>query len=198
MSHDASITAGRTSLAPTRDAGCPSLQAIGRLRGPRSRETGRNAAPSRTTASNISNSPAPTARSEQSVRQRWTAQGAQCRVLSAPAKTFNRDVAKLIAAQRTSGLLSTATERALADSLLGIYLVYFFETPHRRDLDGGLKICLDALARTIGFDDRSVVDLHLSKKIDPLRPRVEVEIETISEWEFDQTYFYLGQRARAD
>ena len=119
------------------------------------------------------------------------------RVLSAPAKTFNRDVAKLIAAERTSGRLSNATERALRDALLGVYLVYFFETPHRRDLDGGLKICLDALARTIGFDDRAVVDLHLSKKIDPLRPRVEVEIETISEWEFDRTYRYLGQRAPA-
>jgi crossover junction endodeoxyribonuclease RusA len=119
------------------------------------------------------------------------------RVLSAPAKTFNRDVAKLIAAQRTSGRLSTAMERALADSLLGVYLVFFFETPHRRDLDGGLKICLDSLARTIGFDDRAIVDLHLSKRIDPLHPRVEVEIETIAEWEFDQTYRYLGQQAPA-
>ena len=117
------------------------------------------------------------------------------RILSAPAKTFNRDVAKLIAAARTSGRLSTATERALADLPLGVYLDFFFETPHRRDLDGGLKICLDALARTIGFDDRAVVDLHLSKRIDPLRPRVEVEIETIAEWEFDQTYHYLGQQA---
>jgi len=56
---------------------------------------------------------------------------------------------------------------------------------------------LDALACEIGFDDRAVVDLHLSKKIDPLRPRVEVEIETITEWEFDQTYRYLGQGAPA-
>ena len=117
------------------------------------------------------------------------------RVLSAPAKTFNRDVAKLIAARRTSGQLSGATEKALANSLLGVYLVYFFQTPHRRDLDGGLKICLDALARTIGFDDRAVVDLHLSKKIDPLHPRVEVDIETIPEWEFDQTYLYLGRES---
>ena len=114
------------------------------------------------------------------------------RVLSASAKTFNRDVAKLIAAQRTSGQLLPVTELALSSSLLGVYLVYFFQTPHRRDLDGGLKICLDALARTIGFDDRAVVDLHLSKKIDPLRPRVEVDIETIPAWEFDQTYLYLG------
>ena len=115
-------------------------------------------------------------------------------MLSATAKTFNRDVAKLIAAQRNRQL-STRLSRRWRTSLLGVYLVYFFETPHRRDLDGGLKICLDALARTIGFDDRAVVDLHLSKKIDPLHPRVEVEIETISEWEFDQTYLYLGQQA---
>jgi crossover junction endodeoxyribonuclease RusA len=119
------------------------------------------------------------------------------RVLSAAAKTFNRDVAKVIAAERSSGRLSIATEQLLADALLGVYLVYFFETPHRRDLDGGLKICLDALGRTMGFDDRAVVDLHLSKKIDPLRPRVEVEIETITDWEFDQTYRYLGQKAPA-
>jgi crossover junction endodeoxyribonuclease RusA len=117
------------------------------------------------------------------------------RVLSAPAKSFNRDVAKLIAAQRTSGQLSAVTVQALANSLLGVYLVFFFQTPHRRDLDGGLKICLDALARSIGFDDRAVVDLHLSKKIDPLHPRVEVEIETISAWEFDQTYLYLGHES---
>ena len=116
------------------------------------------------------------------------------RVLSAPAKTFNRDVEKLIAAHRTSGQLSPGTEQAFRESLIGVYLVYFFQTPHRRDLDGGLKICLDALARTMGFDDRAVVDLHLSKKIDPLRPRVEVDIETIPEWEFDRTYLYLGHK----
>ncbi|MGH2615144.1 MAG: RusA family crossover junction endodeoxyribonuclease, partial [Thermomicrobiales bacterium] len=95
-------------------------------------------------------------------------------------------------ALRSSGQLRETTSRLLATSLLGIYLVYFFETPHRRDLDGGLKITLDALSRCIGFDDRAVVDLHLSKKIDPLHPRVEIELETIAEWEFDRTYRYLG------
>src|SRR3712207_6749930 len=93
------------------------------------------------------------------------------RVLSTSAKSFNRDVRKVIAALRTSGKLAPATERALAGSLLGVYLIYYFETPNRRDLDGGLKITLDALGRELGFDDRAVVDLHLSKKIDPLHPR---------------------------
>jgi crossover junction endodeoxyribonuclease RusA len=115
------------------------------------------------------------------------------RVLSAPARTFDRDVTKLIAALRTSGQLVPELERTLAGTYLGVYLVYFFETPRKRDLDGGLKITLDALGRALGFDDRDVVDMHLSKRIDPLHPRVEVDIETIADWEFDRTYRYLGE-----
>jgi crossover junction endodeoxyribonuclease RusA len=114
------------------------------------------------------------------------------RVLSAAAKSFDRDVIKVIAALRKRGELLPAIEQSLASSLLGVYLVYYFETPHRRDLDGGLKITLDALGRAVGFDDRAVVDLHLSKRIDPLHPRVEVEVETIADWEFDRSYLYLG------
>ena len=120
------------------------------------------------------------------------------RVLSAQAKSFNRDVMKIIAALRSKGALSPAAERSIAESLLGIYLVYYFETPLKRDLDGGLKITLDALASAIGFDDRSVVALHLSQRIDPLRPRVEIEIETIADWEFDRTYHYLGEALEDD
>lgn len=120
------------------------------------------------------------------------------RVLSAPAKAFNRDVERLIAARRVDGTIRPADERLLDEHLLGIYLTYYFETPLKRDLDGGLKITLDALSRSLGFDDRTVVDLHLTKRIDPLRPRVEVEIETITDWEFDQTYHYLGERGGSD
>ena len=114
------------------------------------------------------------------------------RVLSAPAKAFHRDVGKVMAGLRARGELSAECERALGVSHLGIYLEYFFATPAKRDLDGGLKITLDALGGAVGFDDRAVVDLHLTKRIDPLRPRVEVEIETIADWQFDQTYQYLG------
>lgn len=120
------------------------------------------------------------------------------RVLSAEARAFNRDVAKLVARLRAQGRVPPPVERSLATSLLGAYLVFFFATPHRRDLDGGLKITLDALGRTLGFDDRAIVDLHLTKRIDPLHPRVEVELESIADWEFDRTYYYLGTEAAAD
>jgi crossover junction endodeoxyribonuclease RusA len=38
-----------------------------------------------------------------------------------------------------------------------------------------------------------VVDIHLTKRIDPLRPRLEVELETIADWQFDESYVYLGE-----
>ncbi len=120
------------------------------------------------------------------------------RVLSKPAQVFNQDVAKLVEQSRRDGLVSAADEAAIRVSLLGIYLTFYFETPLRRDLDGGLKIALDALSRALGFDDRTVVDLHLTKRIDPIRPRLEVELETVPTWEFDRPYVYLGEKDAPD
>ena len=114
------------------------------------------------------------------------------RVLSRTARAFHKDAAAAIELARRDGTVTPATEAALGRAPLGMMLEFFFETPHRRDLDGGLKIALDSLGRALGFDDRTVVDLHLSKRIDPLRPRLEVEIETIPDWTYDQTYVYLG------
>jgi crossover junction endodeoxyribonuclease RusA len=118
-------------------------------------------------------------------------------VLSREAQAFHRDVAKAIQRLRESGALRAETERAFRAAFLGAYLTFYFETPHRRDLDGGLKIALDAVCKALGLDDRYVVDVHLTKRIDPLRPRLEFELETILEWEFDRAYVYLGPDASA-
>ncbi|MBA2519216.1 MAG: RusA family crossover junction endodeoxyribonuclease [Chloroflexia bacterium] len=117
------------------------------------------------------------------------------RVLSKPAQAFKRDVVKLIERSRGNGSLPPSSVARMGASLLGVYLTFFFETPRRRDLDGGLKIALDSLASALDFDDRNVVDLHLTKRIDPLRPRLEVQIETIHDWQFDRSYVYLGHDA---
>lgn len=116
------------------------------------------------------------------------------RVLSKPAQAFNRDVAKRVEHARRDGSVTPAIEAAFGDALLGVYLTFYFETPMRRDLDGGLKIALDALCRALGLDDRAVVDLHLTKRIDPLHPRLEIELESITDWAFDRSYVYLGDR----
>jgi crossover junction endodeoxyribonuclease RusA len=117
------------------------------------------------------------------------------RVLSKAAKAFNRDVAKLISRARTDDVITPNIEAALKDALLGVYLTFYFETPFRRDLVGGLKIALDALCRALDLDDRMVVDLHLTKRIDPLHPHLDVEIEPISDWSFDRAYVFLGLSA---
>ncbi len=117
------------------------------------------------------------------------------RVLSKTAQVFKRDATKAIKRARRDGVVTPGAEAALRDALLGVYLTFYFETPMRRDLDGGLKIALDALCSALGLDDRAVVDLHLTKRIDPLHPRVEIELETISDWSFDRSYVYLGAPA---
>ena len=114
------------------------------------------------------------------------------RVLSKPAQAFKKDVGKLLSGMREKGHLAPDLEHTLKKSLIGVYLTFYFTTPMRRDLDGGLKIALDSLATNLGFDDRAVVDLHLTKQIDPLHPRLEVELETILDWTFDREYVYLG------
>jgi crossover junction endodeoxyribonuclease RusA len=114
------------------------------------------------------------------------------RVLSKVARTFKKDAGKIIMLLQQQSKITPVEEKALANNLLGVYMTFYFETPMRRDLDGGLKIALDTIATNLGFDDRNVVDLHLTKQIDPLNPRLEIEIETISEWTFDRSYVYLG------
>ena len=113
------------------------------------------------------------------------------RVLSKEARAFKREVKKTIDAALLSNKVSTTTERTLQQSLIGVYLTFYFTTPKRRDLDGGLKIALDAICEPLGIDDRAVVDLHLTKQIDPLKPRLEVEIEAIHDWSFDPDYVLL-------
>lgn len=119
------------------------------------------------------------------------------RVLSREAQAFYREVAKAVQRLREHGALREETERAFRVAFLGVYLTFYFETPHRRDLDGGLKIALDAVCKALGLDDRYVVDAHLTKRIDPLHPRLELELEAILEWEFDRAYVYLGPAASA-
>jgi crossover junction endodeoxyribonuclease RusA len=115
------------------------------------------------------------------------------RVLTKDAREFKRDVKKTIDQALLSGKVTTSTERELQKALIGVYFTFYFETPKRRDLDGGLKIALDAICAPLGIDDRSVVDLHLIKQIDPLEPRLEVELEAIRDWSFDPEFVLLDE-----
>jgi crossover junction endodeoxyribonuclease RusA len=117
------------------------------------------------------------------------------RVLSKTSRTYKQDVQKAIRHLRAEGVISDELVAALRDGFVGLFIDFFFETPGRRDLDGGLKIAQDAICDALGVNDNRVVDVHLVKRIDPLRPHIEVELEAIREWEFDTQYVYLGDRS---
>jgi len=63
---------------------------------------------------------------------RQYANAAKGRVLTAEARTFKRDVKKLIDQALLSNKISTATEKALQKALIGVYLTFYFETPMKR------------------------------------------------------------------
>ena len=114
------------------------------------------------------------------------------RVLSKASRQYKRDVCKMIGRLRVQGVIPDALVAALKEGFVGLFIDFFFETPRRRDLDGGLKITQDAICDALGVNDNRVVDVHLVKRIDPLRPRIEVELEAILDWKFDAEYIYLG------
>src|SRR5687768_9406573 len=79
------------------------------------------------------------------------------RVLSKQAKVFHRDAGAIVRARRTDGTINDEWLTTLHEQPLACDLVYYFETPFRRDLDGGLKITLDAVCDLLGLDDRYIV-----------------------------------------
>jgi crossover junction endodeoxyribonuclease RusA len=115
------------------------------------------------------------------------------RVLSKASREYKEDVGKTIRHLRAQGSIPDQLVASLRDGYVGLFIDFYFQTPHRRDLDGGLKITQDAICDALDINDNRVVDLHLVKRIDPLRPRIEVELEAILDWRFDEEYVYLGE-----
>lgn len=113
------------------------------------------------------------------------------RVLSREARQFRKSVAALVRDAYSRGALDDALTDSLRGQPLACDLVFYFETPYKRDLDGGLKIALDALFDALGLDDRYIVSITLTKQIDPLHARAEVDLAAHPAWQFDETYVVL-------
>ena len=116
------------------------------------------------------------------------------RVLSKEHVSFKRRVRRQIHRLRVDQILTDEFIEALKQGWIGLFMDFYFETPLRRDLDGGLKITQDAILEALGINDNRVVDIHLVKRIAPTRPRVEVELEAIPEWQFDEQYVVLEKK----
>ena len=120
------------------------------------------------------------------------------RVLSKEHLAFKRAVRHRIHRLRVDEGLTDSFIAALSEGWIGLFLDFYFETPLRRDLDGGLKITQDAILNALSINDNRVVDIHLVKRIAPTNPRVEVELEAIPTWQFDDEYVYLGEKTAAE
>ena len=125
-----------------------------------------------------------------SINQQYTQVGKR-RVLSKEHVQFKKQVKHKVHRLRVDALITDEFIAALNAGWVGLFLDFYFETPLRRDLDGGLKITQDALLDALGVNDNRVVDVHLLKRIDPRNPRVEVELEAIPTWQFDDEYVVL-------
>lgn len=109
-------------------------------------------------------------------------------VLTPWSRRYRDAVTRRLQAMHWDDRLSDGFLAAAQRGHLSLLLHYYFETPLRRDLDGGLKIVQDAVVtRGLGIDDSRVVDVRLLKRIDPLHPRVEVSVDVIDAWDWAGT-----------
>lgn len=113
------------------------------------------------------------------------------RVSTVAARRFKKQVQETLDALERQGMLHNELRNHFRQSYLALFLDFYFTTPLKRDLDGGLKITQDALCEGLGLNDNRVVDIHLSKHIDPLHPHLYVELEAITDWQFDKEYVVL-------
>jgi crossover junction endodeoxyribonuclease RusA len=113
------------------------------------------------------------------------------RVSTAVARRFKQEVKTKLAALERKGELHEELREHLRQGYLSLLLEFYFETPLKRDLDGGLKIAQDALCEGLGLNDNRVVSIHLLKYIDPLHPHLDVELEALDDWQFDEQYTLL-------
>ena len=116
------------------------------------------------------------------------------RVLSKEHAAFKKEVKHKVHRLWVDEIITDVFIDALNSGWIGLFLDFYFESPRRRDLDGGLKITQDALLNSLGINDNRVVDIHLVKRIAPSNPRVEVELEAIPTWQFDDQYVVLEEK----
>lgn len=98
------------------------------------------------------------------------------RILSAVGRHYKAQVARdvtvaLARSPHRHAFLQTARQHDLA---LSIH--FYFTSPLRRDVDGGLKIAQDALCEALGINDNRIHEIHLYKDQDVACPRIDVTL----------------------
>jgi crossover junction endodeoxyribonuclease RusA len=67
------------------------------------------------------------------------------------------------------------TNSAHFDGPVSVFIDLYFPDKRRRDIDGPIKLTLDSLEESgIIKDDKQVAKLHVNKRIDRVKPRLEL------------------------
>ena len=112
------------------------------------------------------------------------------RISSAAARRFR--AAALPALDLVDGNSGNAATLATARSAYwSISIAAYFASPRRRDLDDVLKIAIDVIGEGLRLADNRLVDLHASKYLAPLDPRLEIELEALDDWSFRDEFDVL-------
>lgn len=98
------------------------------------------------------------------------------RVLSAAGRTYKLHVGQQLLLALAHSPHKPALLHRLRTEPLALSIRFFFTSPLRRDVDGGLKIAQDALCEGIGLNDNRIVETHLYKDWDRANPRIDVSL----------------------
>lgn len=98
------------------------------------------------------------------------------RILSAAGRTYKLHVGQQIWLALSQSPHKPTLMRRLRSEPLALSIRFYFTSPLRRDVDGGLKISQDALCEGIGLNDNRIIETHLYKDVDRTNPRVQISL----------------------
>ena len=101
------------------------------------------------------------------------------RLLSAAGRAYKMHVGQQIWIALSQSPSRALLINRLQSDPLALSIRFFFTSAVRRDVDSGLKITQDAICEGLGLNDNRVVETHLYKRVDRLRPRVEVTLSAL-------------------
>lgn len=105
------------------------------------------------------------------------------RVMTAAGRAYKAEVGHLIMVALSGAVHRHRLLERLRSSSLTLTIQFHFASALRRDVDGGLKIAQDAVCGALGVNDNRIVEIHLFKRQDRERPRIELSLSSISQTE---------------
>ena len=102
------------------------------------------------------------------------------RLLSAAGRSYKSTVGHQVFVALGRSSHKDSLLRTLRGSDLTLSIHFYFASPLRRDVDGGLKIAQDALCEALGLNDNRIVEIHLYKSRDAGQPRIEMALAALS------------------